>query len=549
METTANTSPPRKKSKKMMLGIGAAVIVVLAGLGTAYAKLDLFKSAKTIYLQAEATSMLQLSDDVSTAYSEYEEYMKPYLEQPVHSKTEISDITLDADIPDPSAQAVVDLLKSAKLVVNSNMDEQKHQQSGNIELHLNDQPLTSVAFFQNDTVFGFEFPDFYSKYLYMDLKDREALEAAYGEELPKRFVTTGDFYEALKFDNNELKSVLTPYALLYAESIQDSQVTINKDASFKEEGYETGAKEITVSFSQEEASALLTQIAEKAKADETLLNLLYTRYTNLSTLMDDSGYPVEILSKEDFKQEYDQFFADMIEEVKVGNETKEQLKMVVLVNDDYQILSRKLYFTGEQGNEEQVLWNSVSFKNGADTYHRYSLHDPENAEDSEMTFTYKATEQDGKTSGNVSFLFVDAAEPQLDLKTTFETTKQDQKEDGTYSFTVSVLDETIGEQVSLSGDITSSVTNTENGRQSTADVSINFDQATPDMPNGLSLKLNATEEFGKPLEIPTISADNSVNLATLTDQQMMEIEQEVGMAAQQFMMDNAQLFEEFMMMP
>lgn len=549
METTTNASPPRKKSKKMMLGIGAAVVVVLAGLGTAYAKLDLFKSAKTIYLQAEATSMMQLSDQVSTAYAEYDAYMKPYLEQPVHTTTEISDFVLDAYIPDPSAQAVLDLLSSAKVVMDANVDEKNQLQSGKVELHLNGSPLTSLEYFQKDTQFGFSLPDFYSKYFYADLKDRDTLEANFGEGLPKRFVTTGDFYEAVKLDSSEVKSLLTPYALLYAGSVKDSQVSMNDAATFNVEGYETKAKEITVSFTQEEASALLTEIAEKAKADEALLTFLYTRYSNLATLMDDSGYPVNALSQEEFKKQYDQFFADMIEEVKVGTPTQEQLKMVVMVDSNYHILSRKLYFTGEQGNEEQVLWNSVAFTNGADTYHRYSVHDPENWDSNEITFTYKATEQDGKTNGTMSFLFVEADEPHLDLTSTFEATKQDKQENTTYSFTLSVLDDTIGEQMSLSGDITANVTNTESGRQSTADVTINFDQATPDMPQGISLKVNATEEFGKPLEIPTISADNSVNLATLDDMQMMEIEQEVGMNLQQFMMNNAALFEEFMMMP
>lgn len=549
METSTRVSPPRKKSKKMMLGIGAAVVIVLAGLGTAYAKFDLFKSAKTIYLQAEAASMLHVSTEVSNAYAEYEAYMKPYLEQPVHSTTEISDIALDAEIPDPAAQAVLDLLNSAKIIVNSHVDEQKGQQSGNVELHLKGKPLTSLSYFRNDTLFGFQLPDFYSKYAYLDLKDRDALRETWGEEFPKRFVTIGDLFQAVKFEQDEVKNALAPYALLYADSLKDSQVSINKNAIFHEEGYETSVKEITVSFTQEEASALLKQIAEKAQADETLFTLLYTRYSNLATLMDDSGYDVEVISKEDFKQEYDRFFADMIEEVQAGTKTEEQLKMVVLVDSNNRIVSRKLYFTGEQGNQEQVLWNSVAFQNGADTYHRYSLHDPSNHTDNVITVTYKETEQSGKTNGTLSLLFLEETVPQLDFNTTFETTQKEQTEDGTYSFTLSVQDESTGKPISLSGTITSSVTKTNSGRQSAADVTLNFDQATPDMPKGVSVTVNVTEEFGKPLEIPAMSAENSVNLATLTEEQMMEMQEELGISMQQFMDNNAVLFEDFMMMP
>ena len=104
METTTNVIPPRKRFKKTLLVIGAAGIAVLGGLGTAYAKLDLFKSAKTVYLEAEANNFAQLSDDISQSFNEYEEYIKPYLEKPVHSTTELSQITVDGTPPNPQAE-------------------------------------------------------------------------------------------------------------------------------------------------------------------------------------------------------------------------------------------------------------------------------------------------------------------------------------------------------------------------------------------------------------------------------------------------------------
>jgi hypothetical protein len=549
METTTNVNPPRKSYKKTLLIIGAATVVVLGGLGTAYAKLDLFKSAKTIYLQSEAESMAKLSDDVSKAYGEYEEYMKPYLDQPVHSTTELSDITVDATIPDPQAQKILDLLKDAKLVMKSNVDDQKRQQSGNLEVHLKDKKLATLEFFLNDTLVGFRLPEFYAKYGYVDLKDRDAVKEKLGEELPKRFVTYKDLYNAVQFKQDELKSVLAPYALLYANSIKDSQVTMKKDASFSEEGFQASAREITVSFTQEEARTLVTQITEKAKADQKLFDMIYTRYHNVATLMSDSGYVIEEISKEEFKKNYDQGFDDMLADLKGDTNSKEQLKMVMLIDSDHQILSRKLLFTGEQGNQEQLFWNSVAYNNGVDTYYRYSVHDPEDAANGEMTFTYKASEQSGKTTGNVGLLFKETAEPMLDFKTKFETTKQDKKEDGTYDFTLSFQDETTPQPVSLSGNVTSSVTTSDAGRDSESTLKVKFENPTPDMPKGFGLKVKTKEEFGKPLTIPAMSADNSVNMATVTDEQMMEIQQEVGMAAQKFMADNAELFQEFMMMP
>ncbi|MEK3741579.1 DUF6583 family protein [Brevibacillus sp. FSL K6-0770] len=547
METTTNVNPPRKSSKKPLLIAGAAAVVILGGLGTAYAKFDLFKSAKTIYLQSEAESMMKFSSNVSKAYGEYEEYMKPYLEKPVHSTTELSDIAIDATIPDPQAQKILDLLKSAKVVMQSNIDEQKHQQQGNLEVHLKDKKLATIEYFMNDSQFGFRLPDFYSKYGYMDLKDRDALKQKYGQEMPKRFLTYRELMEAVRFNQDEVKSVLTPYALLYADSIKDTQVAINKDASFSEEGFKESAREITVTFTEEEAKALATKLAEKAKADTKLFDLIYTRYHNVATLMADSGYVVDEVSKEEFKKDYDQGFDDLLKDISDSSTaSKEQVKMVVLVDGDHQILSRKLMFTGEDNKQENLFFSSTAYQKGADSYYRFAIHNPEDPKNGEVSYTYKATEQSGKTNGKLNLLVKENEQPALDLSTTFETVKEGKKVDGKYDFAVVLADE-YSEPIALSGNVTVSETSTDAGRDSDASVKINFDQATPDMPKGISLKMKSKQEFGKALEIPSMTADNALNLATMTDEQMMEVQQEAGAAAEKFMAENAELVQQFMM--
>ncbi|MEJ8548776.1 DUF6583 family protein [Brevibacillus borstelensis] len=546
METTTNVTPPRKSSKKALLIAGAVGVAILGGLGTAYAKLDLFKSAKIIYLEAEAYNAKQMADDVSQSFKEYETYIKPYLEKPVHSTMELSQFNIDTDIPDPQAQKVLDLLKSAKLVVESNADEQKRQQSGNFEVHLKDKKLINMEYFIDDTKLGFRFPDFYPKYGYVDLKDRDVIKQKLGEDLPKRLVTNKDMYEAVKFNREEVSSILAPYALMYAKGLKDTQVTMNKNASFSEEGYKTDARELTVTFNAEEAKALFTQMAEKAKTDEKLFDLIYTRYHNVATLLIDSGYPdVKELSKDEFKKEYAKAFDDMLKDLKDAKDSKEQLKMIVLVDGNHQILSRKLVFV-EENQKEKNLWSSVGFKNGADTFQRYSLFVDEGGEKGEMTLSYKANKQNDKTTGTVAFLFDAQPDVLLDLTTKFETTKQADKENGTYDFTLKAKSDSDPETVSLSGQVTTAVTKTENGRDTDGTFKVNFEQSTPDMPKSLSMNLKFKEEFGKAITMPSLSADNAVNVATVTQEEMMQIQQEVSTAAQSFMMKNMELFQEFM---
>ncbi|WP_312114564.1 DUF6583 family protein [Brevibacillus reuszeri] len=546
MEITPSLNTPRKSMKKTLLIAGAAVVVVLGGLGTAYAKFDLFKSAKSVYLQSEAESMMKFSADASKAYGEYEAYMKPYLEKPVHSTTELSEITVDATIPDPQAQKILDMLKSAKLVMQSNIDEQKNQQSGNFEVHLQDKKLATIEYFLNDTLMGFRLPEFYSKYGYIDLKDRDAVKEKLGEELPKRFLTYRDLYTAVAIKEDEVKSIVTPYAMLYASNIKDSQVTMNKEASFSEEGLQANVRELTVTFNQEEATTLVKQLAEKAKADEKLFDLIYSRYHNVSTLMKDSGYPVEEISKDEFKKNYDKSFDDLLADItQTDKNSKDQIKMVVLVDGDHQILSRKLIVN--EDNKDDTIWTSVAYSKGADTYYRYTLNAPEEGKEGELSFTYKATEQNGKKAGKVGILIKETKDPVLDFSTTFEVTKQDKKETGVYDFKLVAEDEYSAQPITLSGNVTLSETATENGRDSEGSIKFNFDNPTPDMPKGVSMKLKSKQEFGKALEIPAMSEANAINLATITDQQMMEIQQEAGMALEKFMAENEALVQQFMM--
>ncbi|USG66270.1 hypothetical protein NDK47_02750 [Brevibacillus ruminantium] len=547
METSTQVTPPRKSSKKMWIIAGVAGIAILGGLGTAYAKLDLFKSPKAIYLEAEANNLKQMADDLSRSFEEYEAYVKPYLDQPVHSTMELSQFQIDADMPDPESQVVLDLLKTAKLVVQSQSDEQKKQHYGNFEIHLKDNKLASVDYFLDDTKMGFRLPDFYPKYGYLDLNDRDAIKQKFGEDLPKRLMTNKDLYEAMKMNREEVSSALAPYAELYVNSLKDAQVTINKNASFSEDGYQTNARELTVTLSDEEAKVLFTQLAEKAKADEKLFDLLYTRYHNVSTLLIDSGYPdVKALSKEDFKKEYTKVFDDFLKDTKDTKASKDQLKMTVLVDNNHQILSRKLVIVDEAGKEDSSFYTSAGYTNGADTYKRYSVKIDEDGEKGEMTFRYKATKQNDKTTGTVSLLFDGQPEVLLDLSTKFETTKQADKETGTYDFTLKAKSDTDPETVSLSGNITSSMTKAANGRDTDSTVKLNFDQSTPDLPKSIGLSIKTKEEFGKAVSMPSLGADNAINLTTLTDQQMMEIQEEVGIAAQSFMMKNMELFQEFM---
>ncbi len=551
METTVtvNQTPPRKNLKKTILIVAAAGIAVLGGLGTAYAKLDLFKSPKMIYLEAEAQEMKDLSADVTELIANYEKQMKPYLEQPVQSTMEISNIKVDADLPDPQAQKVLELLNSAKLVMQTGMDQQKQIQTNVFDIHLKDKKLIGLEMFLDQNRMGFGVPDLYKKYGYVDLKDRDALAAKYGiQELPKRFVTYNDVYNAVKVSKDELSAVLKDYALLYANNVKDTQVTLKKDVAFSEEGYQTTARELTLTFTPEELNALATQIAEKAKTDEKLLDLIYTRYQNVAKLMVDSGYPdIEVMTKDAFKAEYTKAFDDMLADLKSSEKGKHGMKIVMLINSDDQIISRKVVDTNEQGKENPGYLETVKWTNGSESYYRLSFGEIP-AED-ELKITYKGTKSGTEKKGSVNVLFntKEESDAEFDVKTTFQSKEENGKETGTVDFTAKIDDS--GEEFAFSGSVNTTLTKSDRTRESQSEIKVNFDQATPDMPKSISVQLKGKDEFGKAVTLPALTADNSINLGTITDAEMLALQQELGMAAQQFMMNNMELFQELGITP
>jgi hypothetical protein len=108
---------PRKKSKMGLIALGGVLLVGLLG-GTGYAAynyLDIFKSTKQIYFEAEMDSFqgayTKLKTEMKTGY---EKKVKPFVEGSVKTQNEISvDMDLDNMMGmDPSmAPTYEDLLK------------------------------------------------------------------------------------------------------------------------------------------------------------------------------------------------------------------------------------------------------------------------------------------------------------------------------------------------------------------------------------------------------------------------------------------------------
>lgn len=558
METnlTVEQKPEKKRFKKGWAITGLAAVIVLAGLGTGYAKMDLFKSPKMVYLEAEAKSVADLSADLSEAYAKYEKEVLPYLENPVHSTMELSNITVDANIPDPQAQQFLTILKDVKLTADTTMNDKAHQQYSKVSLLLKEKNFIGFEMFMDESKIGFGVPDFYKKYGYIDLKDRDTLKEKYKiEGLPKRFVTSGDFINAVKISKEEINLVLTQYAILFAESISDQQVTLKNDVAFEQEGYKTSGREVTVTFTDEQLQSLFTKIADKAAADEKLFDLFYTRYSNVAKLMIDSGYPdVEQLSKEELKSEFKKGVEDFKKELQ-SDTAKGGLQMVLLIDGSDNILSRKIMPLDENGKQDGGLLTLSKWSNNGENNYLVTLNDTEeDGGKGEVKLSYKAKQQGTENKGNFGLLVKSEGSPAgdylVDFNTQFTVKAEGNKETGNYNFNMKADNASTGEEYAFSGNLSSSLVKNDNKQDSDLTFKLNFDQLEdPTLPKSLGFQVKSTNEIIKEVKLPALTAENSLNLATMTEEQMMEVQQEVEAAAQQFMINNMQLLQELGIIP
>lgn len=552
--TEIEQKPTKKRSKTPILIASLAGVLVLAGLGTGYAKFDLFKSPKAIYLEAEATNIQELSANISKGEDWFAKEVKPYVEQPVHSTMEISNITVNGEIPDPQAKQVLDLLKEVTFLVDSSVDQQKQQQYSKINLHVKGQNLIGLEVFLDKSKMGLGVPDLYKKYGYMDLQDRDILKEKYQmEKLPKRLVTSKDIINAIKPNKDEFSAIVNDYGKLYIESISDSQVTLNKNSTFEQDGYKVSTRELTITFTKDDVKVLATKLADKAIKDEKLFDLFYTRYKNLVTVLKDSGYPdIEEKSRDELKSEFTKGLEDFKKNVDTYD-SKDGIVMVLQIDGNDSVISRKFRPLVPKPGQENAELASSTWKNNGESNYLFTMNSGSiDGKKDEIKISYKAKEQGNESKGTVGYFFKTSADNKVkslfDFSTQFTVNKDGNTEKGNYDFKVNTENETEG-KVAFSGNVASTMQKDGKKRNQDTTFKLAFDQKTAGMPEGFSVHVKSSDELVSEIKLPQLTDENSFNIAKLTDEQMMQLQQEIGVAAQQFMMKNMSLFQSLGIIP
>ncbi|MCD1261441.1 hypothetical protein B5M42_021805 [Paenibacillus athensensis] len=542
-------APQRSRGKLIGLiaGIVGLLVVVLGGGLVAYAQFDVFKSSKLIYLQSELHNLKDTEASLQSGVQTYKKELDPWLNRPVHTTAELSDFTmgLSADSGNTSkVKQILDILQKSKLSLDWQSDSSAKQQYGKLNLNLGGEaPIEIEAGLDKDKAIV-RVPLVSDKYMYMDVNNSEELKKLlHSDRVPKKLLTYQDVLNAVSISQEELHTALEPYARLYAESIRDEQVSV-KEGVMQEGDISVSGRAVTVTFTAEELNKLDAALIDKLAADQSLQDLVYARVSKLVTLLNDSGYPIDEMSKAQFAEAWKSKLADAKKEL-ADSPLKAGGTMTIYINRKHEILAREWKMTGEEQQELTIKTASWSDKDKQPgTLFVFTTNDKE-----EGTVQFKLV--DVRTTGNsghkgtASFSFKDAPGSKAEegsFSLDYDTKTSEAKDSGVYKFK---LNSTGDEAVTLDSTVTTETTKSDTLQDTLISVLLSAKSAKEDTElKDVGFKLRFKQESATAIQLPTLSDSNAINLATMSQEQNNQLAMSASMGVYKFMMDHSQLLQD-----
>ncbi|MHB8984134.1 MAG: hypothetical protein ACYC4E_02125, partial [Carboxydocellales bacterium] len=413
--------------------------------------------------------------------------------------------------------------------------------------------LIGLEYFADKNKLAVAIPAIYNKYGYADLKDRDKLQTRFGiERLPKRMVTYSDYADAFKISQQDVDYLLQEYGKLYADSLIDSQFTSQK-TTFVEGETKIKAREITLTLSESQFKELLKKFAGKIQTDEKLLDLIYNKQKAWIKLMEDSGNSLEALgikekSKDEVKASLKQFNQDLdknLQQLKmpVG------VKMILLVDAEDNILDRKISFTESTSKVLIRTASWLSLDKGKNYLVNVRSEEPTKVDVFNFQYTTKP-ENAFTTKGTLAVTTkqtIEGKEKQLmQFNTGYTVTKDGNKQQVDIMFSGQEEQET---PQKFSGSMKTTVVDNDKdkSKQTNSVIELKFAQTAEESKSGPSLKvtIKGKDEFGTKLVLPKLDANNSVDLANVSDTELMQIQQEIQAGLQGFLIKNQALIQPF----
>lgn len=551
METEITTNPEQAEdtkiisegpnyNKKKIIAL-VVTFAMICGVVYGYTVLDVLKSPKQIYLEAERTNLLQINKQLKNAYEEYyNNYAKLYEEKPVHNNVEMT-LSLKAPGTDNYEIGLMNIfLQQCKLLITSASDEKQGIGYANINLNIANNNLIGLDYLVSREKIGMAVPALYDKYLYVNFAEREILQEKFGLEGIPRKIVSNKYYKKVFTLTPQEKKLFAKYGKLYADCLNEEQISL-EEGTFSAEKRQINCRKITVSFNHQQISHLARIFAETMAQDEPLLELVCSKQQQLLQLCYDSGYNMESLDAEKLdKNKLKEALNSFKDRLSSGEGNSSQLIMTLYVDSRDNILDRQITI-GEKDSGALVrtaCWTNQEHN----TQGLFLMQSLDEAEPGELRFEYTGKKIDSKaTGGQIVMIFADEV---TDDKFVIDYThsKEGDQEHFTADFTLFSSED----NTNISGNLQSDLTfnKKDKKRDGVTSFTLNLDGISPEMQNmDLILNFKHSEEFNEPVELPTLDHTNSQNLADMTEEDLARLKLQLEANMQKLMLDNYGIFQ------
>lgn len=253
------------------------------------------------------------------------------------------------------------------------------------DILLNDQTILNVesVFDQVEKMIYFKIPDLCDKYLYLSLEDLEkqlddssdGIDDLDVGESPIS-ISEMDIRAFNDINVGDITALYKKCAKIIVDATEKAE--IEKDATLDVNGQSVKCKKLVSSLNSEQLNKALEEILSVIKSDETVDKIV-------------KAYGI---SKEDFDTELD----NAIEEIKSEETDNSELVIEVYINDNNDIIGRKLF---EKGNEDNYFKYGVAECDDGKSVTEISFADDEEGSES-FNMIIDSTTTDGVSNGTVT---------------------------------------------------------------------------------------------------------------------------------------------------
>lgn len=295
--------------KKIYIGL-AAIVIIISAVITVFLLTGRDKNVKDLYFQIERKNFVNRIEEIEKKYNDNLAKTRPLREQPSRTRYEISLKLSQAGGGNSNsgdyvfgflpAQAI-DVINSSKIVVNSRNDVKNEIRTSSLSFLLEGQSFLDINAFWDKDLMGVQIPVIYDKYFVLNKNDVSSALGKFGIDIPmKRIILPSDLKTGLKNKAGsspaptEIKNILVDYINLLEASISEEQVSVSGNIDIDMEP-PAGTSKVkcdvfTIELDEPQFKAIAAETADFLCSDIRFLKITLGQLYSMLDILKEAGY-------------------------------------------------------------------------------------------------------------------------------------------------------------------------------------------------------------------------------------------------------------------